>query len=242
MLPVRDNLPTRSVAGMNYALIGINVVIFGLQVLTAGGADSGGAEGAPAPPLALVPAQFIAHPLANIPALFGHLFLHGSAAHLGGNMLFLWIFGDNVEDALGHGRYLLFYLVCGLAAAFAQIAVDPHSTLPMIGASGAISGVLAAYVRLYPRSPITVINPIPLMWFFWGVFIWLPAWFVIIEWFAVNFWNALQPASATGGVAFMAHVGGFVAGLILLPLLPSDDAVEYDAWDRFLGPRLRSGR
>jgi membrane associated rhomboid family serine protease len=242
MLPVRDHLPTRSVAGVTYALIGINVAIFGLEVLLgSAGADAGSSDIA-APPLALVPAQFVAHPLASLPALFGHMFLHGSVAHVAGNMLFLWIFGDNVEDALRHVRYAISYVACGLAAAFAQIAVNPHSTVPMVGASGAISGVLAAYVRLYPRSPITVVNPIPLMWFFWGFFIWLPAWFVIIEWFAVNLWNAFQPASPTGGVAFMAHVGGFVAGLILLPRLLAREAVEYDPWDRLLGPRLRRAR
>jgi membrane associated rhomboid family serine protease len=242
MLPVRDYLPTRSVAGVNYALIAMNVAIFAFEVFAGGGADTGGLDGAPAPPLALVPAQFLAHPLANLPALLGHMFLHASAAHVGGNIIFLWIFGDNVEDVLGHVRYLLFYVACGLAAAAAQISAAPHSTVPMVGASGAISGVLAAYGRLYPRSPITVVNPIPFMWFFWGFFIWLPAWFVIIEWFGVNLWNAFQPANATGGVAFMAHVGGFVAGLILLPLLLAHEAVEYDAWDRFLGPQLRRTR
>lgn len=238
MLPVHDNLPTRSVAGVNYTLIGINVAIFVLEVWATGGAETGSSGSALAPPLALVPALFLADPLASFPALFGHMFLHASAAHVGGNMLFLWIFGDNVEDALGHVRYLLFYVACGLAAAFVQIAAGPRSTLPMVGASGAISGVLAAYARLYPRSPITVVNPIPFMWFSWGVFILLPAWFVIIEWFGVNLWNAFQPASDTGGIAFMAHVGGFVAGLILAPLLLAREAVEYDAWNRFLGPRL----
>ena len=191
-----------------------------------------------APPLALVPAQFMAHPLANLPALFGHMFLHGSVAHLGGNMLFLWIFGDNVEDALRHVRYAIFYVACGLDAAFAQIEVNPYATVPMVGASGAISGVLAAYALLYPRSPITVVNPIPIMWFFWGFFIWLSAWLVIIEWFAANLWNAFHSSNAAGGV-FMAHVGGFVAGVLLLPLLRAREAIEYDAWDRFLSPRLR---
>jgi membrane associated rhomboid family serine protease len=239
MLPVRDQLPTRSLAGVTYALIGINVAIFGLEVLVAtGGAEAGGSDRA-APLLTLVPAQFMAHPLANLPALFGHMFLHGSVVHLGGNMLFLWIFGDNVEDALRHVRYAVFYVACGLAAAFAQIAVNPYATVPMVGASGAISGVLAAYALLYPRSPITVVNPIPIMWFFWGFFIWLPAWLVIIEWFVANLWNAFHPSHAAGGVAFMAHIGGFVAGGLLLPLLRAREAIEYDAWDRFLGPRLR---
>ncbi len=238
MLPLRDHLPTRSRAGVNGTLIALNVAIFGLQVA---GDVATGSSGGGAPALALVPAQLVAHPLANVPALFGHMFLHGGVAHVAGNMLFLWIFGDNVEDALGHARYALFYVACGLAAAFAQIAADPHATVPMVGASGAISGVLAAYAWLYPRSPITVLNPIPLMWLFWGFFISLPAWFVIVEWFVVNLWSALQPASAPGGVAFTAHVGGFVAGLLLRPLVSRRDAVAYEPWERVLGPRLGRG-
>jgi membrane associated rhomboid family serine protease len=241
MLPVRDVLPTRSVATVNYALIAANILVFGIEVASFSGSNGENLESTASPTLGLVPAAFMAHPLANIPMLFGHMFLHGSLSHIAGNMLFLWIFGDNVEDALGHLRYLLFYLACGLAAAFAQIALDPHSTVPMIGASGAISGVLAAYALMYPRSPIGVINPIPIMWFFWGFLLWLPAWFVILEWFGMNLWNAFHPSTGTGGVAFVAHIGGFVCGLLLEPLLRSHEPVPYDAWSRFLGPRLRTG-
>jgi membrane associated rhomboid family serine protease len=154
-------------------------------------------------------------------------------------MLFLRIFGDNVEDALGHARYALFYVTCGLVAAFAQIVASPHSTVPMLGASGAIAGVLAAYGVLYPRSPITVVNPIPLFWLFWGLFLSFPAWLVILEFFVVNLWSALQPSSATGGVAFAAHVGGFIGGLVLLPLLRKEDRVEHDSWNRWVTPRTR---
>jgi membrane associated rhomboid family serine protease len=114
----------------------------------------------------------------------------------------------------------------------------------MVGASGAISGVLAGYLRLYPRSPIAVVNPIPILWLFWGLFFWLPAWFVIIEWFAVNLWNAFQPATdgarGGGGVAFFAHIGGFIAGLILLPLLRTRERVPHDRWSRLVTPRARS--
>jgi membrane associated rhomboid family serine protease len=236
MLPVRDSLPTRSVPGVNYALIALNVGVFGLEVWTSAG---GGQPGALREAWALVPAQLTADPLANAPSLLGHMFLHAGFEHLAGNMLFLWIFGDNVEDALGHARYAFFYLACGLAAALAQVAASPASQVPMVGASGAIAGVLAAYGILYPRSPITVLNPIPLMWLFWGLFISLPAWFVILEFFAVNLWSALQPANPTGGVAFVAHVGGFVSGLLLLPLLRKEEPVDHDNWDRMLGPRLR---
>jgi membrane associated rhomboid family serine protease len=237
MLPVRDSLPTRLRPAVNYALIALNIGVFAIEAaLAMGGADME----ALSRQWALVPAQLLAHPLASAPTLLIHMFLHGGLAHVAGNMLFLWIFGDNVEDALGHARYVFFYLVCGLVAAFAQVAMSPQSTEPMLGASGAISGVLAAYLILYPTSPITVVNPIPFMWLFWGLFILLPAWFVIIEWFAVNLWNALQPSNAAGGVAFVAHVGGFVGGLALSPLLRTRKPVEYDPWQRMLGPR-RSG-
>ena len=141
------------------------------------------------------------------------MFLHGGLAHIGGNMLFLWIFGDNVEDVLGHARYAVFYLACGLAAAGAQIAAGPHS---MVADGRAPRGRSPACWRptrsSTRRSPIAVVNPIPFLWLFWGLFLWLPAWFVIVEWFAVNLWNAFQPSNGSTGVAFMAHVGGFVAG------------------------------
>jgi membrane associated rhomboid family serine protease len=231
MLPIRDHLPTRTPAVVNYAIIGANLIVFALE--TALGGD-GSVER-----WTLVPAQLLAHPAAAAPTLLTHMFLHGSVMHVGGNMLFLWIFGDNVEDALGHARYALFYFACGLAAAFAQVAMAPHSAIGMLGASGAIAGVLAAYGLLYPRSPITVVNPIPIMWIFWGLFISFPAWLVILEFFAVNLWNALQPSSG-GGVAFMAHVGGFLAGLVLLPLLRTRGPVEHGRWERWLTPRRAS--
>jgi membrane associated rhomboid family serine protease len=233
MLPLRDNLPTRSVAGVNYFLIAANVVVFGLE---AAGVIPVSPDGTSIPG-ALVPAALVAHPWPNLPTLITHMFLHGGLEHIAGNMLFLWIFGDNVEDALGSFRYLLFYLTCGILAALAQVALSPHSTVPMIGASGAISGVLGAYLLLYPRSPIMVVNPIPLMWLFWGLFMWLPAWFVIIEWFALQLWNATRPSQQAGGVAFAAHVGGFVAGLILSPLFRTRGAVEHQPWQRLLPAR-----
>ena len=240
MLPVKDTLPTRTIAGVNYTLIAVNVVVFILEVTGKFGPIGPDSTTLPG---ALVPSQLLADPKHNAWTLLTHMFLHGSWAHVGGNMLFLWIFGDNVEDALGHLRYALFYFLCGLAAAALQIAMGPGSTLPMVGASGAISGVLAGYLLLYPRSPIAVVNPIPILWLFWGLFFWLPAWFVIIEWFAVNLWNAFQPtdgARGGGGVAFFAHVGGFVAGLILLPLLRTRERVPHDRWNRLVTPRARS--
>jgi membrane associated rhomboid family serine protease len=225
MLPVRDHLPTRTVPFVNYGLIAANITVFAVAAfLISDGAD----PKALTEELALVPGQLVTNPVAAAPGLLTHMFMHGGLAHIAGNLLFLWIFGDNVEDALGHARYLLFYLLCGLLAALAQVAAGPFSMVPMIGASGAIAGVLAAYAVLYPRSPITVINPIPLLWLVWGLFLSLPAWFVIAEFFVVNLWNAVQPANPTGGVAFVAHIGGFVSGLVLLLLLRKHEPVEYD--------------
>ncbi len=237
MLPLRDNLPTRSPAVVNYLLIAANLLVFGLEAtgVIAVSPDGRAIAGA------LVPAQLVAHPFANLPRLVSHMFLHAGLGHVAGNMLFLWIFGDNVEDALGSGRYLLFYFACGIAAALAQVALDPQASVPMVGASGAISGVLGAYILLYPRSPIMVVNPIPLLWLFWGFFIWLPAWLVLIEWFAGNLFSVMRPSEGptAGGVAFAAHVGGFVAGLILSPFLRLRAGVDYDPWQRLLPERRR---
>lgn len=187
----------------------------------------------------LVPGRFVAQPSSEAITLFTSMFLHDptSYLHLGGNMLFLWIFGDNVEDAVGSLRFAVFYVCCGLVAAAAQILIDPGSPLPMVGASGAISGVLAAYGSLYPRAAITVLNPVPILWLFWGLFFDLPAWLVILEYFGVNLFNALFSVShRTGGVAFFAHIGGFVAGLLLIRVfMIGRDAAPYDRWSRFLG-------
>jgi membrane associated rhomboid family serine protease len=143
------------------------------------------------------------------------MFLHGGLLHLAGNMLYLWIFGNNVEDAQGHGRFLLFYLVCGIAAALAQAVINPHSTVPMVGASGAISGVLAAYVLTFPRARITVIIPLGIL--FYPVKI--SAFFVVGFWFVIQLVQAAMTDPNEPGVAWWAHVGGFAAGLALTPLL-----------------------
>jgi len=145
------------------------------------------------------------------------MFLHGGWLHLIGNMLYLWIFGNNIEDALGHVGFILFYIVCGAAAALTQSALDPDSTVPMIGASGAIAGVLGAYAVLYPRAHVFVIIPL-------GFFIQtmrLPALLVLGFWFVLQFiQGGLVTPSGGGGVAYWAHIGGFVAGVVLIFLWP----------------------
>ncbi len=144
------------------------------------------------------------------------MFIHGGWLHLIGNMLFLWVFGDNVEDAMGHGRYIVFYLLVGVGAVALQVFVDQDGVIPMIGASGAIAGVLGAYLVLYPRATVSVL--IPWLWFL-GTFP-VPAAFLIVFWFLLQLLNgvaALGTATGiTGGVAFWAHVGGFLAGLVLV--------------------------
>jgi len=229
MIPLRDTIPSTRRPIVNHAIIVANLAVFLYEVSLGRDLESFIFTHG------LVPRDFMVRTLVT------SMFLHGGWFHVLANMLYLWIFGDNVEDALGHGRYLLFYLICGLAAAMAQVAISPHSTVPMVGASGAIAGVLAAYALLYPRSPITVLNPIPILWLFWGLFIYLPAWFVIVGWFAVQLWNAFQPSSGGSGVAFVAHIGGFLTGLILSPLLRKRDPVEHDVWQRVAPPRRRYG-
>jgi membrane associated rhomboid family serine protease len=231
LLPLRDRLPTRTFPFINYALIAANVVVYVLEQTGAVGQE-----------FTFVPARLFVDPIVGIETLFTAMFMHASLGHIGGNMLYLWIFGDNVEDAMGHVQYLAFYAVGGICAAAAQTALDLTSTVPMLGASGAISAVLAAYVFLYPRSPITVFNPIPLLWLFWGLFIQIPAWLIIGEFFVVNLWNVLTSATQ-GGVAFMAHVGGFVGGAVLFRLfvLGRPRLVDYERHDRWVrqrgGPR-----
>jgi len=149
------------------------------------------------------------------------MFLHGGWAHFLGNMLFLWIFGDNVEDRLGHVRYLIFYLLCGYAATFAHLIFNPTSALPAIGASGAISGVLGAYLFLHPQARIQTL----IFFGFFARFIFVPAWVFLPIWFLIQFFSGIaslrvaDAQDAGGGVAFFAHIGGFIAGPILLFLM-----------------------
>jgi len=157
----------------------------------------------------VVPAEFSA------PTLITSMFLHGSWSHVLGNMWYLWIFGDNVEDRVGHGRFIVFYLLCGIVAALGQVAVDPNSTLPTIGASGAIAGVMGAYFVLYPHSRVLTLIPLIIIW----EVIELPAIMLLGFWFLMQLFSAGTVAitattHGSGGVAFMAHVAGFVSGVI----------------------------
>lgn len=212
MIPLRDLNPSRTRPVLTWTLIAINVAIYLFEL----GVGPMG--------MRMVIERFGVVPsvLASGEApgayvtLITSMFLHGGFMHLLGNMWFLYLFGDNIEDNFGRGRFLIFYVACGLAAAGMQMAVDPHSHVPMVGASGAIAGVLGAYMTLYPRARVVTLVPIVIFL----QFIELPALFFIALWFA---WQLLSGITSLGvaslnqgGVAFFAHVGGFVAGLILV--------------------------
>jgi membrane associated rhomboid family serine protease len=221
MLPLKDDQPSYSTPYINWFLIVLNILIYLFQATLDPRSSKLLAE-----QFGEVPAHLAAFlggshrysvPQVVLP-FFTSMFLHGSWMHVLGNMWFLYIFGDNVEDYLGHFKYLTFYLMSGLIAMGTQVAINPHSNVPTIGASGAIAGVLGAYLILYPRARV-------LTWFF--VFIvYIPAWFVLGEWFVMQFLygtaslSAAQAGRDLGGVAFWAHVGGFVAGMLMIKLFP----------------------
>jgi len=220
MIPLRDVIPPRTTPGVTITIIVLNVIVylFGLM-LTDRGRDAFIIA------FGLVPAYFS---LVNV---FTAMFVHGGIAHLGGNMLFLWIFGDNVEDRLGHVRFIAFYLICGFAAAFAQTLLNPSSLVPMVGASGAIAGVMGAYLVLYPNSRVLMLFPFPVFLFE------LPAIVFLAIWFLLQFLNAIsqlpffEQDAITGGVAFWAHVTGFVMGLILVVFMKRPERTRVEWWD-----------
>jgi membrane associated rhomboid family serine protease len=234
MIPLKDDTPRFSTPLVNYLLIAANVAVFLFQSSLDQVSQSAFVEA-----FALVPARLIgllhttalphahAHGAAAVSPVFALLpvltsmFVHGGTLHLIFNMWFLWIFGRNVEDTLGHFPYLVFYLICGFAAALAQIVSDPSSLLPMVGASGAIAGVMGGYFVLYPRARVLMLVP-----FLFIFFLWLPAWVVLGYWFVLQFLSGVGTAlvaagRSSGGVAFWAHVGGFLAGILLVRLFPS---------------------
>ena len=241
MLPIKDYNPTSSRSIVVPILIGINVVVFFfIQPFSIGATTDAqqrdqviffachaaipyelthGHNVAGSPPAVqsrdieqdvFVEQHFCPHKNVWLSILYT-MFLHGSLLHIGGNMLFLWVFGNNIEDRLGRFRFVVFYLLCGLAATYAQSFVSPSSGIPQIGASGAIAGVLGAYIVLYPRARVRT-----LVFFFLIFFLDLPAYVLLGIWFALQLLQGVGPAQAGGGVAYMAHVGGFIAGMLLL--------------------------
>jgi membrane associated rhomboid family serine protease len=213
MIPLYDQNPPRRQPFVTKWLIYLNVAAFLLQWLSA------------SPEIALiygfVPARASQSFLAELPQVFTSMFVHAGIGHLAWNMLFLHIFGDNVEDLLGRGRFLLFYLLAGLGGALGQYVQAPMSPVPMVGASGAIAGVLGAYLILHPKAPVILLNPILPLWLLMGPFLALPAWIVVGYWFFGNLIGGLASLGGhAAGVAFFAHIGGFLTGLLLTrPLL-----------------------
>jgi len=224
MFPLKDNIPAKNFPIVNIGLIVINVIFFVYQVSYGRHVDQLTTA------LGFIPARFMAQQAENfidptrfLP-VFSSMFLHGNLFHLLSNMWMLWIFGDNVEDCMGHGRYLVFFLLCGIASVAAQTISSPGSMIPMIGASGAISGVLGAYFLTYPQARVLTLVPIIIIIYL----IELPAYFFLGFWFVMQFIQGSlhslnSTTEGTGGIAFWAHVGGFVAGVLLLGLFRQKD-------------------
>lgn len=205
MFPLKDDIPAERAPVVCILLIVINVLVF-LYELSFGPSIERFITS-----YALVPGRFAHDPAGQFSTLFTSMFLHGGWGHVFGNMLYLWIFGDNIEDRLGHLGFLVFYLVCGVAAGFAHIWTNAGSMIPTVGASGAVAGVLGAYLVTFPRARVLTILPT-----FHTVFI--PAVFFLGIWFLMQVFSGaiqLSVASGTGGVAFLAHVGGFVMGALI---------------------------
>ncbi|MBW6498943.1 MAG: rhomboid family intramembrane serine protease [Bacteroidales bacterium] len=202
MFPIGDdNSARKTFPFVTYILIALNVLFFFIEL--AGGEDF-------IVKWAFVPSRFLANPVGDFPTLFTSMFMHAGWMHLGGNMLYLWIFGDNVEDRFGHIWFVIFYLLCGLAATFAQLAFSAGSDIPNLGASGAIAGVLGAYILLFPKGKVRVLLGQRITQ--------VPALLAIGIWIALQLFSgigSIESAGKTGGVAYMAHIGGFVAGFLL---------------------------
>lgn len=229
MIPIKDYNPTRNFPIITIILIAINILVFVQDRLTGhyepmlletarGLVRIDHFVGGLSARFSLVPANLQSSPLDAWHQVFTSMFLHANWLHIGSNMLFLWIFGDNIEDTLGKVRFIVFYLACGVAAATAQFLSSPLSTIPMVGASGAVAGVMGAYLVLFPRA--RVLTLLPILIFF--TFIEVPAYLIIGYWALLQFISANwinSGASPHGGIAYFAHIGGFAAGIALLFLL-----------------------
>jgi membrane associated rhomboid family serine protease len=210
MFPIRDHNPSQRTPYVTLSLIALNVLIFVLGLVLF---QDQRALSQLYFDYALLPIRLSNGE--NYPALVTSLFLHGGFMHLAGNMLFLWIFGDNLEDEMGHIPFLVFYLACGIGASLAQFAVDPASAIPTIGASGAIAGVMGGYLLLYPKARVDVFL---FLIVFFRIFP-IPAWIMLGLWFALQLFNGFAVDTSGGGVAYWAHAGGFIIGfLFALPL------------------------
>jgi membrane associated rhomboid family serine protease len=213
-----DDSARRTVPLVTYALIALNVLFFFVE-------QSGG--DAFVGTWAFVPSRFLANPFGDVLTIFTSMFMHAGWLHLGGNMLYLWIFGDNVEDRFGHSKFTIFYLLCGLAATGAQLVFSLGSHVPNLGASGAIAGVLGAYILMFPQERVKVLQGQQV--------IQVPALIVIGIWIVLQFFSgigSIANTAQTGGVAYMAHIGGFLAGFVLTFLFRGSDGAQARAESR----------
>lgn len=210
MIPLKDENPTETFPFITILFIVTNVCVFAYEM------SLGRAGLEPfVRTMAVIPTEIRHGPaLREYPTLFTSMFLHGDPLHLIGNMLYLWIFGNNIEDAMGHVRFILFYFLCGIAASAAHILLNASSDVPVIGASGAIAAVLGAYLILYPKARVLTLVPL----FFIIRIIRVPAYVLLGVWIVFQIINGLVTETAGGGVAWFAHIGGFLAGIVLLPL------------------------
>ena len=245
MFPYHDENATQRTPFVTFAIVGANVLVW----LTIQGAGVGWSLAWSVCDLGLIPGELtlalppgtpfpmgdglvcLTDPGRQVSHVFTSMFLHGSWMHLLGNMWFLWIFGNNIEDSMGRARFVVFYLLSGVAAALAQVALNPASGIPMVGASGAISGVMGAYLVLYPRVRVWTLVPIG----FFLTSIALPAWTMLLYWMALQFLSGLVGlfGQEQGGVAVWAHVGGFVAGLVLIKLFARPEYVRQHRSERW---------
>jgi len=214
LIPYKDDNPTHTFPFITIGIIALNIFIFILEVISQSGMkDVTYAYGA-------IPFYMLTfeknQPVHPVLTVFSSMFMHGGLFHLGGNMLYFWIFGDNVEDRLGHIRFILFYIFCGIVSVYAYAITSPHSLTPMIGASGAVSGILGAYLLLFPRAKV---HTLVFLGFFVTI-IKIPALIVIGFWAIIQFVNGLISTGINerGGVAWVAHIGGFLIGLLTIKL------------------------
>ncbi len=227
MIPIRDSVRSQTFPVVNVAIIIVNVLVF-LFELSLNQRQLGGLVYT----FGIVPKNISAAIYSGHITLFtiipfiGTMFLHGGWVHLLGNMLFLWVFGDNIEDRLGHARYLVFYLLVGIGASIVQIVINPDASQPLIGASGAIAGILGAYILTFPRAKVVTLVPI----FFFFTFIEIPAVIFLVLWFGIQAFNGLASIGApmANTVAWWAHIGGFLSGMVLIKVFPK--RVRYYNW------------
>ena len=204
MIPLKDENPTRNFPFLTLLFIVLNIGVYFYGINLPVHPSVLYAE------YALIPTQLINNPLSAYPTVYTSMFLHSGIWHLGGNMLYLWIFGNNIEDVLGKARFVLFYFVCGTLAALGHIATDLDSNIPMVGASGAISGVLGGYLILFPFAKIKTFI---FLGFFWTI-VRIPAILLLLFWVILQIWSSVSPEA--DGTAWFAHIGGFVAGVLLI--------------------------